>query len=164
MADPREEKLAKLLVEYSVKLQKGESCLINAVDVPTSMTEALIKAVYDAGGYPVVNLWNQRIERAMVEHASKESLQAWADVDTYRMKQMDAFIGIRGIANVRELATIPAQTNLASTYYNIPVHMKTRLPLYQVGSTSPSHRDYGDAGWYGNEGVRGVLLQGLYRG
>lgn len=127
MADPREEKLAKLLVEYSVKLQKGESCLINAVDVPTSMTEALIKAVYDAGGYPVVNIWNQRIERAMVENASKESLEAWAEVDTYRMKQMDAFIGIRGIANVRELATIPAQSNLASTYYNIPVHMKTRL-------------------------------------
>lgn len=128
MADVREQRLAKLLVEYSVKLQKGETCLINAVDVPNSMSEALIKAVYAAGGYPVVNLWNQRIERAMLEEATQESLEAWADVDTYRMKQMDAFIGIRGIANVRELASIPGKTNLASTYYNIPVHMKTRLP------------------------------------
>ncbi len=128
MADPREQKLAELLVDYSVNLQNGESCLINAVDVPTSMTEALVKAVYNRGGYPVVNLWNQRLERAMVQDANKESLDVWAKVDTYRMQQMDAFIGIRGIANVRELATIPQQSNLASTYYNIPVHMKTRLP------------------------------------
>lgn len=128
MADPREEKLAKLLVQHSVQLQKGESCLINAVDIPITMTEALVRAVYDAGGYPVVNLWNQRLERVMCEQATKESLQKWADVDTYRMKQMDAFIGIRGIANVRELSTIPEKSNLASTYYNIPVHMKTRLP------------------------------------
>ncbi len=127
MADPREQKLAELLVTYSVQLQKGESCLINAVDIPTSMTEALIKAVYAAGGYPVVNLWNQRIERAMCEDATEHSLAKWADVDTYRMKQMDAFIGIRGIANVRELATIAEKTNLASKYYNTPVHMKTRL-------------------------------------
>lgn len=128
MADPREQKLAELLVQYSVHLQKGESCLINAIDIPTSMTEALVKAVYAAGGYPVVNLWNQRIERAMCENATQASLEKWADVDVYRMKQMDAFIGIRGIANVRELVTIPEKSNLASTYYNTPVHMKTRLP------------------------------------
>ncbi|WP_332446212.1 aminopeptidase [Sphaerochaeta sp.] len=128
MADPREQKLAKLLVNYSVKLQKGESCLINAVDVPITMTEALVQAVYEAGGYPVVNLWQARLERAISEGATEESLKKWADVDTYRMKQMDAFIGIRGIANVRELATIPEQANLVSKLYNIPVHMQTRVP------------------------------------
>ncbi|HCU29559.1 MAG TPA: aminopeptidase, partial [Sphaerochaeta sp.] len=37
MADPREQKLAELLVTYSVQLQRGESCLINAVDIPTTM-------------------------------------------------------------------------------------------------------------------------------
>jgi aminopeptidase len=125
--DMREVKLAKLLVEHSVRLQEGESCLINAVDVPTTMVEALVNAVYDKGAYPIVNLWNQRLERAMVERASEESLSAWAKVDQYRMEQMDAFIGIRGIANVRELATIADQAKLASRYYDTPVHMQTRL-------------------------------------
>ena len=128
MADQRELKLARLLVTYSVKLQKGESCLINAVDIPVTMTEALIQAVYEVGGYPVANVWSQRLERAMCQSANQASLEKWADVDTYRMKQMDAFIGIRGIANVRELATIPEKSNLYSTYYNNPVHMETRLP------------------------------------
>ncbi|MFA7129866.1 MAG: aminopeptidase, partial [Sphaerochaeta sp.] len=71
MSDQRELKLARLLVTYSVDLQKGESCLINAVDIPVTMTEALIKAVYEVGGYPVVNVWSQRLERAMCQSASQ---------------------------------------------------------------------------------------------
>lgn len=128
MADQRQIRLAKLLVEYSTKVQKGEKVLINAVDVPVSMVEELIKAVYEAGGFPIVNLWNQRIERAIVEGASEASLKAWADVDMYRMNRMDVFIGIRGVANVRELATIPNQNNLASLHYSKPVHMDIRVP------------------------------------
>lgn len=128
MGDHRQVKLAKLLVEYSTKVQKGEKVLINAVDVPTPMVEELIKAVYEAGGYPVVNTWSERLERAMVEGASEDSLKAWADVDAYRMAQMDVFIGIRGVANVRELSTIPAQHNLASLHYTKPVHFEIRVP------------------------------------
>ncbi|HZJ87787.1 MAG TPA: aminopeptidase [Sphaerochaeta sp.] len=125
--DLREVALAKLLVEHSVRLEEGESCLINAVDVPPTMVEALVNAVYDKGAFPFVNLWNQRLERAIVERASEASLKAWAHVDQYRMEQMDAFIGIRGIANVRELATIGEQAQLASRHYSTPVHMETRL-------------------------------------
>jgi len=128
MSSEREAKLAKLLVEYSVELKKGEKCLINAIDIPTSMTEELIKAVYAVGGIPVVNVWSERLERAMVQDATKESLDVWAGVDCYRMKQMDAFIGIRGIANVRETASIQDKVGLYAKYYNDPVHMKIRLP------------------------------------
>jgi aminopeptidase len=127
MADLREEKLARLLVEHSVRLKEGESCLINAVDVPSTMVEALVNAVYDKGAYPIVNLWNQRLQRAVVERSSEASLKVWAHVDNYRMQQMDAFIGIRGVANVRELATISEKANLASRHYDTPVHMETRL-------------------------------------
>lgn len=128
MGDQREQRLAQLLVRYSVALKPGEKCLINAVDVPTSMTEALIGAVYQAGAYPLVNVWSERIERAMAVGATKQSLSVWADADVYRMKMMDAFIGIRGIANVRELSSIPEQAELVSTWYNQPVHMKVRVP------------------------------------
>ncbi|AEC02011.1 aminopeptidase [Parasphaerochaeta coccoides] len=124
----REKKLAALLVSHSVRLQKGESCLIEAIDLPVTMTEALIEAVYEAGGNPVVNVWSERIERAMVEGATEDSLKVWADVDSYRMKTVDAYIGIRGIANVRELASIPSQVALSSKLYNTPVHRDIRVP------------------------------------
>ena len=138
MADLREERLAALLVEHSVRLEAGESCLINAVDVPTTMVEALVNAVYDKGAYPIVNLWNQRIQRAVVERATEASLDAWAHVDQYRMEQMDAFIGIRGVANVRELATISEQANMASLRYDKPVHMQTRLTKTKGGVCYPT--------------------------
>ncbi|MDD4010940.1 MAG: aminopeptidase [Sphaerochaetaceae bacterium] len=128
MKDPREAKLAELLVKYSCHLEKGESCLINAVDIPDTMTAELVKAIYDAGGFPLVNKWSNYLERAMTEGATEESLKAWADADCYRMKQMDAFIGIRGIANTRELASVPEKNNLVSRFYTDPVHHRIRVP------------------------------------
>jgi len=128
MSDPRERKLARMLVNFSVRLQKGENCLIRATDVPVSMVEELVAAVYEAGGNPQVQLWNQRVERAMAQGATDESLGVWADCDAYRMKKMDAYIGITGVANVRELASIPAQVNRVSALYTEPVHFKIRVP------------------------------------
>lgn len=128
MSDSREKDLARLLVRYSVDLQPGEHCLINATDVPESMVEELIEAVYGAGGYPQVNLMTIRIERAMVAHASKESLASWADCDAYRMQKMDAFIGIRGIVNPREHATLGEIYQTYMSSYNTPVHHQIRIP------------------------------------
>lgn len=128
MSDLREKKLARMLVNFSVRLQKGENCLIRATDVPVSMVEELVAAVYEAGGNPQVQLWSQRLERAMAQDATDESLAVWADCDAYRMKKMDAYIGITGVANVRELASIPAQVNKLSALYTKPVHFKIRVP------------------------------------
>ena len=128
MQDPRERDLARLLVNFSVELQKGESCLINAVDVPVTMVEELVAAVYAAGGYPQVNMTSIRVERAMAASCSDESLAVWADCDAYRMRKMDAFIGIRGIANTRETSDIPEQYARFMHGYNTPVHHEIRVP------------------------------------
>ncbi len=128
MSDMRERKLAQMLVKDSVRLAKGENCLVSATDVPTSMVEELVKAIYEAGGNPQVRIWSARLDRAMIENATDESLAAWADSDAYRMSKMDAYIGITGVANVRELATIPTQVNKYSTLYMTPVHFKNRIP------------------------------------
>lgn len=128
MSDPRERDLARLLVRFSVNLQEGETCLINAVDVPESMVEELVQAVYEAKGHPQVNMTTVRIERALAEGGSEESLSVWADCDAYRMHKMDAFIGIRGIVNPRESATIGEQYSRYMQLYNTPVHHDIRVP------------------------------------
>ncbi len=127
MSDSRERELARLLVQYSVDLQPGENCLINATDVPVSMIEQLIEAVYEAKGYPHVHSTSVRLERALIAQASKASLASWADCDAYRMGKMDAFIGIRGIVNPRELATLGDANNLYMSEYNTPVHHNIRI-------------------------------------
>ena len=73
MSDERERKLAQLLVDYSVDLHKGERCLINAVDVPSSMVEELITAVYRKGGYPEVNLHKYHDQRERLSRGGMPS-------------------------------------------------------------------------------------------
>jgi len=129
MKDPRHDRLAKLLVEYSVELKKGERCLIQTVDVPMEMVEALIRAVYEAGAYPVVNLTSERVQRVLAGGASAGSLAALAESEVERMKKMDAFIGIRAETNEMEMGDIGAgQMTMYRTEYAKPVHFGVRIP------------------------------------
>ncbi len=156
MSDPRERELAELLVSYSVDLQPGEKCLINAVDVPSSMVEELIAAVYRRGGYPEVNFTTITIERALIEGGSADSFASLADSDSYRMDRMDAFIGIRGVVNPKELSGVGAPMKDYLTHYNTPVHHDRRvsntkwvvlryptlLMASQAGLSSKDFKDY----------------------
>ncbi len=127
MSDPRERELAELLVGYSVELKEGERCLINAVDVPSSMVEELIAAVYRKGGFPEVNYTSITIERALVEGGNAESFASMAESDAYRMDRMDAFIGIRGVVNPKEMSGIGSPMRDYLAYYNTPVHHDRRV-------------------------------------
>jgi aminopeptidase len=60
MHDPRLDKLASTLINHSTKLQAGEHVLIEAFDIPSSMTVALLRAVEKAGGVPMVNVREKR--------------------------------------------------------------------------------------------------------
>ncbi|MFA5514139.1 MAG: aminopeptidase [Sphaerochaetaceae bacterium] len=128
MEQNNERKLAQLLVNYSVNLQKGENCLLNCVDIPQSMVEHLIIAVRDRGGNPFLNLTTNRLERALIEYGNEESLKLWAEFDGLRMGKMDAFIGIRSLVNPKEMSTIQSQYTSYLELYNKPVHHDIRIP------------------------------------
>ncbi|MBN1500955.1 MAG: aminopeptidase [Spirochaetes bacterium] len=129
MKDPRHDRLSDLLVNYSCSLKPGEKVLIQATDVPVEMIESLIAAVYKAGAFPVVDMRFSRIERSIQIGATKESLEAICDSELHRMKNMDAFIGIRGPANTKELSDVPsALSQLYDTIVSEPVHSRVRVP------------------------------------
>ena len=52
MHDERFDKLAKLLIDYSIRLKRNETVLIEAFDIPDEMTAALIRAARNRGGIP----------------------------------------------------------------------------------------------------------------
>ena len=76
MHDARFDKLAKLLVEYSIRLQRNETVLIEAFDIPEEMTVALIRAVRKAGGVPFAQTYQTRVNRALALEASDRQLNA----------------------------------------------------------------------------------------
>ena len=109
MHDDRFDKLAKLLVEYSVRLKRNETVLIEAFDIPDEMTIALIRAVRKAGGVPFAQTYYTRVNRALALEASDRQLNLMASHELTRMKKMNAYIAVRGSNNITELSDVPPQ-------------------------------------------------------
>lgn len=106
--DERYNRLADLLTGYSVSLKEGETVLIDAFDVPDLMVVALVRAARARGATPFVNFHHARVLREFLREVTDEQAELLADVELYRMKRMDAYIALRGAANIFEYSDVPA--------------------------------------------------------
>ena len=109
MHDARFDDLANLLVDYSIRLKRNETVLIEVFDVPDEMTIALIRAARNVGGIPFVQNYHARVSRALALEASDRQLSLIAGHELARMKKMDAYIAVRGSNNITELSDVPAE-------------------------------------------------------
>lgn len=129
MNDPRIEKLADLLINYSCGLKPGDRILIEDRGIARELDTALIRAAYKAGGIPQVNLIDPVVDRALLMGCTEEQLTWMAERDAARMAQCQAYIGIRGGDNAFELADVPDEKKrLHTMHYNKPVHSEIRVP------------------------------------
>ena len=107
MLDPRMNKLADVLVGYSTKIAKKERVLIDAWDIPDEMVTTLIERVVEAGGVPFVNVKRPRVQRTLVMSSTEEQAALIGEHDLSFMKEMQAYIALRGGANINESADVP---------------------------------------------------------
>jgi len=129
MKDPRITRLAETLIHYSCDLQPGEKVLIEAIEIPTAMTCELVRVAGEAGAQPFVTLKNQAVWRALQLAGSEEQMTLIGEVEAKRMREMDAYIGIRGSSNVSEWSDVPTeQMSLYETHMWTPVHLGIRVP------------------------------------
>lgn len=128
--DSRIELLAKNLVNYSCKVEKGEKVLISCNGTaPLPLVRAIIKEVYKVGGIPFYELKVSSVEREMLMGATEDQYKFMAKIDGERMTAMDAFIGVRGDENISELADVPPEKlKIQSKYHTSPVHGEIRVP------------------------------------
>ena len=128
MKDPRQEKLAKMLVEYSVGAKKGDKIMIEAFGVENGLVKELVVAAYKVGAYPFVVLRDHEVLRAAISGGDEEYFKKWAEYDGRMMEDMDCYIGIRGGANSFELSDVPKDKNdLYGKIYSYPVHHERRV-------------------------------------
>ncbi len=107
MHDPRCDRLANLLVNFSTRLKPGEKVLIDAFDIPQEMTVALIRAARAAGALPFVQIHQARVSREIALGATPEQLDFSSRHELARMKAMAAYIAVRGSENISEASTSP---------------------------------------------------------
>lgn len=108
MHDPRIDQLAKQLVRYSTKVEKGDRVMLDLYDTPSAVALALIRAVVAAKAIPVVKLHEARVTRELMKYATPEGYDLLAKNNLDLMKEMDAYIAVRGSHNITELSDIPA--------------------------------------------------------
>lgn len=109
MTDPRYTKLAKLLVEYSTALRKGDRVLLDLSDVPDEFGVELVRAARSAGAVPVVAVRHTRLSRELLRGANEAQATLERDLELFRMKKMEAYIAVRGSANASENADVPSE-------------------------------------------------------
>jgi len=100
--------LAELLTGFSTSLKENERVLIDAFDVPEAMVVALIRAARRRGALPFAQIHQARVTRELMRGAVKEQYAPHAEVELARMKKMDAYIALRGSANIFETSDISA--------------------------------------------------------
>jgi aminopeptidase len=108
MTDPRYIKLAKLLVEYSTALKKGDRVLLDMIDVPDEFTIELVRAARAVGAVPFVETRHTRVGREVLRGIDEKHAEAVRDLELFRMKKMQAYIAIRGSENASENADVPS--------------------------------------------------------
>ncbi len=121
ITDPRLEQLAETLAGFSTDLRKGERVLIDAFDVPEAMVVALIRAARRRGARPFAMTHNARISRELMRGADEAQYAPHAAVELARMKEMDAYIAVRGSGNIFEASDVPSASAQLVTRLMKPV-------------------------------------------
>ena len=129
MTDPRYTKLARLLVDYSTQLKKGDRVLLDMIDVPDDFSIELMRVVRDVGAIPIIEVRHTRITREVVRDTDAQHAALVRDLELHRMKRMQAYIAIRGSCNANENADVPND--------RMALYARTTRPVldYRVGKT-----------------------------
>lgn len=129
MKDPRIKLMAKNLLDHSVELKPGENILIEVYDSGEELALELIEEVYNLGGKPYLTVKRRKLLRELMLGTDSEHMSAIARYEAERMKDMDAYIGIRGAFNTSEWSDIPCdKMELYQSKWLKTVHAEIRVP------------------------------------
>jgi aminopeptidase len=115
MADPRIDKLAHLLVNYSTKVKPGEWVLVSGNVVAVPLIEAITREIIRAGGNPTTLLSTDNLGEIRLRESSDEQLEWISPMMETVVDKMDVFLTIWGTENTRSLTNIdPARQQVSA--------------------------------------------------
>jgi aminopeptidase len=124
MRDARAEALARILVRYSTRVERGDVCVIQS----TTGAEPLVQAVYEevlrAGGLPLMQLTTEGAAAAFYELASDEQLDWVPPTARWAAENADVRIAVLADANTRALTGVDPKRQSR--------HSRARKPLMET--------------------------------
>jgi aminopeptidase len=103
MTDPRVVKLADLLINYSLRIRKGDKLVINGHYVAAPLMRECYRAALLAGANIEVNAAIDGLGEIFYRHASRRQLGYASPFAKFRVERIDASLGIWGDVNTKSL-------------------------------------------------------------
>lgn len=121
MRDERLEKLARVLVDYSVEASEGEQVMVSAETGAEPLVEALYARLLQVGAVPVMQLQFPGMQELFYEHARDIHYAKIPSIRRFIAEEADAQIGIRAPSNTRALANVGPAKQRALGELNKPL-------------------------------------------
>lgn len=113
MYDPRIDKIAQVLVQYSLALQPGQNVMIRSTTLGEPLAVAVYREALRAGAHPHISLSPPDLEAIFFKEASEAQLQYVSPLTEWLTEHFDAFITIGAAANTKALTHVdPARVAL----------------------------------------------------
>lgn len=106
MVDPRVEKLADVLVNYSIGVKSGEWVLVRGDLEALPLINEVVRQVIRAGGQVTPLLSAGAFEETILKESSEEQLQWISPLEEILTKEITATIAVRATSNTRALTAI----------------------------------------------------------
>lgn len=106
MTDPRIEKLAKVLVQYSLKIRPDDLFRITGPALAAPLIAAVYREGVAAGAHPFTRVGLEGLDEIYFKGASDAQLRFISDIQTLEVERLTASLGIWGKWNTRELTGV----------------------------------------------------------
>ncbi|MHC4444275.1 MAG: aminopeptidase [Planctomycetota bacterium] len=153
MNDPRIDKLANVLVKYSVKVKKGNVVLIFGSTITLPLVRAVYREVLLAGGHPILELRDDQCMDIFYAHANNKQLNYLNPLTVRKVRTIDCSIGFWGNENTKSMTRIDPKKQAAVSQARKPVTnlwmkrsaIKGKQKLRWVGTQFPCQAAAQDA-------------------
>ncbi len=109
MFNPTYEKLAKLAINYSVNIKKGDRVFITGPALAKELFQALYIETIKAGGHPLLQVAIEGMQELKYKYASDDQLTYMDPIVKTIIQEFDAYIIIFGEYNTRKLSMVDSK-------------------------------------------------------
>ena len=141
MVDERIKKLAKVLVDYSLFVKKGENVVISGTVISQELLKEVYKLVLKKGAYPILKVGLPGVSYLYYKHASITQLKKFPESSWREIKRVKKYLGAGSENNTRELSNIDPKkiamrSKVTRKISNYIVNAKPKI--YRCSTSYPS--------------------------
>ena len=100
------ERLAKLAVNYSVEVKKGQRVAVAGPSIAEELFQAVYVEILKAGGHPLIVPIIEGLDELLYKYGSEEQLEFVDDIKKIVINEFDCYINIFGDYNRKKLSVV----------------------------------------------------------